>query len=947
MTTIGLCMIVKNESRVIVRCLESLRPLLDFVLIEDTGSTDGTQTIIRDYLRQAGLPGVVIEEPWRDFAYNRSHALARLRERLTIDYALIMDADDEMVFEAGFDAAAFKKSLTRDMYSVKLKSGAIRHQRLQICSNRKEFSYRGVLHEFLAPPPGEVTSATAEGLLIMERQEGARSADPEKYAKDAAILEHALLTETDPFLVVRYTFYLAQSYRDRGDTAKAIEAYLRRAEMGGWDQEIFHSLYRAAQLKEALGDDPAAVIAIYLRASDVAPNRAEALHGASRLCRNTGRHQEGFDIAKRGLGLTAPDDGLFVEAWIYDWGLRDEFAVNASWTGHYHDCLEAFVALVSSPKCPEEHRARYAEGVRFALDRLPKDPNLGSFGSKNLIQQHELVAPRPLRSRVVGEPRVLVAILAKQKEPSLPLYLACIEALDYPKSAIVLYIRTNNNTDGTERILREWVARVGHLYAGVEFDTEDVAARVEQFGVHEWNATRFRVLGQIRNVSLRRTKEHGCDFYFVADVDNFVRPCTLRELVALDLPIVAPLLRSIDPRSFYSNYHAEIDSNGYYKECDQYHWILNRWVRGVLELPLVHCTYLVRGDVLSDLNYQDATDRFEYVVFSDSARRSGVQQYFDNRQVYGYITFDEGGVGYIAGGLEQARALLAADLSKDGKPAQPRVSSDGQVGTAVVSVPSRPSDASTAELAEIENVLALLTPYGVPGFNKVRIGHDSDGGYVMLDDLDHAMVCYSLGVAGEVSWDLELANRGAVIFQYDDSVDGPPIAHPNFHFRRIRIASDNSSAMNTVRLDTLVDSNADFQGKYAILNMDIEGSEWDVIDSVDAGFFGGFSQVTIEFHGLERLREPSFREFAKGVLHKLCQTLFPVHIHGNNWGKLFAVGEFECPDVMEVTFVNRAKYPRTTDPGSYPTLLDRPCRRDWPDIDLSRFPVRPQSEELV
>ena len=72
-----------------------------------------------------------------------------------------------------------------------------------------------------------------------------------------------------------------------------------------------------------------------------------------------------------------------------------------------------------------------------------------------------------------------------------------------------------------------------------------------------------------------------CEFYFVADVDNFIRPCTLRELVALNLPIVAPLLRSIDPRGFYSNYHAEIDASGYYKECDQYQWILNRWIRGV------------------------------------------------------------------------------------------------------------------------------------------------------------------------------------------------------------------------------------------------------------------------------------------------------------------------------------------------------------------------------
>lgn len=141
-----------------------------------------------------------------------------------------------------------------------------------------------------------------------------------------------------------------------------------------------------------------------------------------------------------------------------------------------------------------------------------------------------------------------------------------------------------------------------------------------------------------------------------------MRPCTLRELVALNLPVVAPLLRSIDPGDLYSNYHAEIDGNGYYKECDQYRWILERMVRGVVEMPVVHCTYLVRADVLNDMTYEDTTDRYEYVVFSDSARKSNVPQYLDNRQVYGYITFDEGDSHHVSGGIQRARALLDADL---------------------------------------------------------------------------------------------------------------------------------------------------------------------------------------------------------------------------------------------------------------------------------------------
>ena len=155
----------------------------------------------------------------------------------------------------------------------------------------------------------------------------------------------------------------------------------------------------------------------------------------------------------------------------------------------------------------------------------------------DLADTHAPTEPRELHSIVVGPPKVLLAILAKQKEAVLPFYLECIEALDYPKGSIHLYIRTNNNTDRTAEILGDWVSRVRDSYAGVEMDKSDVEAPVEQFGVHEWNATRFGVLAHIRNVSLAATQRFGCDYYFVVDVDNFLRPHTLRELIALGLPI--------------------------------------------------------------------------------------------------------------------------------------------------------------------------------------------------------------------------------------------------------------------------------------------------------------------------------------------------------------------------------------------------------------------------
>jgi Glycosyl transferase family 2 len=236
---------------------------------------------------------------------------------------------------------------------------------------------------------------------------------------------------------------------------------------------------------------------------------------------------------------------------------------------------------------------------------------------------------------------VTIAILAKDKAHTLPLYLECIEAQTWPKHKTYLYIRTNNNNDETVNILKDWIVRVGHQYADIYFDDTDVQEPVEQFGQHEWNCTRFKVLGKIRQDSVDWAKEHN-SHYFVVDCDNFIYPDTLSAMVELKLPIVAPFLRCYAyEKRFYSNYHDAIDLNGYYTPSVFYYDILDQKVRGIIEVLVVHCTYFIRYDVIDKICYDDESYRYEYVIFSDSARKQNVPQYIDNRKIYGYISFAE------------------------------------------------------------------------------------------------------------------------------------------------------------------------------------------------------------------------------------------------------------------------------------------------------------------
>ena len=367
--TLGLCMIVKDEAHVILRCLASVRPLVDYILIEDTGSTDGTQQVIRNYLHDKGIPGEVFEEPWQDFAHNRCVALARLREHADIDYALIMDADDTLHSAPGFDPARFKAELSADVYHVQIRLGSVTYHRPQICSNHLHFRYRGVLHEFLEIPAHH-SQGEARGLAIIIHQDGARSQSKDKYRRDASLLEHALTAEHDPFLQSRYTFYLAQSYRDAGDLEKALTFYLQRAQQGFWDQEIFVSLYEAAGLKEQLGHPASEIIGLHLEAYDACPTRAESLHGAMRYCRTHGKYHQGYLIGKHAVTLSRPAAGLFLQEWIYEYGLFDEFSVLAYWSAHFEDCRAYAERLLLHTNLPAHERERVTANMQFALARL-------------------------------------------------------------------------------------------------------------------------------------------------------------------------------------------------------------------------------------------------------------------------------------------------------------------------------------------------------------------------------------------------------------------------------------------------------------------------------------------------------------------------------------------------------------------------------------------------
>lgn len=245
-------------------------------------------------------------------------------------------------------------------------------------------------------------------------------------------------------------------------------------------------------------------------------------------------------------------------------------------------------------------------------------------------------------SRSNMEKTVFLAILARNKAHTLPKYLKTIENLEYDKKAITIYINTNNNRDETEEILRKWVEKHRGEYRDILFESHAIdALEGDQTAPHAWDQTRFRVLANIRNHSLQKAIEAGTDYYFVIDCDIFVTPGILKTLISKQKPMIAPMMRTYPANLAASTYWCDFDENGFYKDNPFYYEILNQTVRGTFPVPLVHCVYLIESQHLPKLDYLDETMPCEFIAFSQSARRAGVQQYICNEEDFGFVYFED------------------------------------------------------------------------------------------------------------------------------------------------------------------------------------------------------------------------------------------------------------------------------------------------------------------
>lgn len=242
----------------------------------------------------------------------------------------------------------------------------------------------------------------------------------------------------------------------------------------------------------------------------------------------------------------------------------------------------------------------------------------------------------------------------------------------------------------------------------------------------------------------------------------------------------------------------------------------------------------------------------------------------------------------------------------------------------------------TAPREYYEEIHELLHLAKINGVELVRIGKDNDGGYIMPDDFSSDdNIAYSFGISTDVSWDKDMASRGYDVFMYDHTIDGLPEENPRFHWSKLGVADSPNHADDLRTLDELIKANHHEDKHNMILKMDVEKAEWGVIEMVSSETLSRFSQILIEFHGLN---EPKWQGRIPAALRKLNLTHQAVHIHGQNVGHYVSLGTQTFCNQIEVSYVRRDKYSLDDDYDvNLPLDIDMPAISYIPEVCLGRW----------
>lgn len=323
---ICLVMIVKDEAKVIERCLKSVLPIVDCYSIVDTGSTDETKEIIKKFFDPKNIQGEIHDHPFVNFEDARNHAILKAKDKA--DYCFTIDADEELNVAYEFTREALNEQLSKnDAGIMDVFFESVTYSRRAFFKTQKPFRYFGAVHELLmCDEPSQEEKINNLSVSVYRDGNSWKQDLKDKYLGHAKLIHDYIdANGMEP----RHVFYLAQSYRDAGEIEKSIAWYQKRVEITtGFFEERYWSQYMIAQLKQMLNNPLYEVVDEFLKCSEYDNMRAEHLYGLIVLYQKNNRHGSAgaiFDIYKKFIGKNPyPERVLFIVPQVYEYKTTKE-----------------------------------------------------------------------------------------------------------------------------------------------------------------------------------------------------------------------------------------------------------------------------------------------------------------------------------------------------------------------------------------------------------------------------------------------------------------------------------------------------------------------------------------------------------------------------------------------------------------------------------------------
>lgn len=286
---------MKNEASVLLRMLESVNPMIDKCVCVDTGSTDESKSIVKKFFEEKGKSCKIYDHPFVNFSDARNFALSKLKGK--DDYGFWMDCDEQLIRQPDFNLDDLKEKLSKyDLHTSIVISGELEFARRNFFKIKNNFKWVGAVHEILLCDDN-ITVGDLTDVKTFVNQDGNSWSEGEqkKYLKHAEILEIEVAKTNEP----RDIFYLAQSYKDGGETEKAIEWYRKRVERtDGFNEERYYSQFVIGILYEKLNKPFQETVFEYMKCSELDNLRAEHILNYLIIFYNNGLYEYAYNLSE-------------------------------------------------------------------------------------------------------------------------------------------------------------------------------------------------------------------------------------------------------------------------------------------------------------------------------------------------------------------------------------------------------------------------------------------------------------------------------------------------------------------------------------------------------------------------------------------------------------------------------------------------------------------------